>query len=301
MKAILRPQKTQYKTIILYTDPNVITYYWDRRPLMAAGFTDFDILLVGAQGGRAGDAWGQSSGDRAYSSAGGGGGSLRLKGKLKDLPLDVTQFYVGAVGFNGADSGSNEAPAGGGNDGTQSGMINGFVYEAHGGTGGIGADFNFTSTTDFSRVGEGGDGGGNSAGLGSGGLGGRSIKTDPDGNVAGTAPSIGNYAVGSGGGGSLVVGGGHGGGGGPGRVKTGGTTRGPALAGSDGNAGAPTWSTGPGGAAGTNSGGYGGGYNIGDFLPGVPLETADVYGSYIGADGLDTSGHPNGVVCIKVS
>lgn len=294
----MRPQKTQYKSIILYTDPNVTTYSWDRRPLMSAGFTDFDIILVGAAGGRAGTAWGQGSGDRAYSSGGGGGGSLRLKGKLKDLPNDVTTFWVGAVGFNGADSTSNEAPAGGGQNGTHTGMQNGLTYEAYGGTGAIGADFNITTSEDFSRVGEGGDGGGNSAALGSGGLGGRALKTDPQGNVAGTAPSAGVYTVSASG---FIVGGGKGGGGGPGKVKIASSIKAPPYSGSDGHTGAPTWTTGPGGAPGTNDGGHGGGYNIADFQPGVAPENADVYGSWVGTGGVSGDSSPDGVVCIKVS
>jgi len=291
----MRPPKTQFKSIFIFNDPLVAQVFWDRRYSMMAGYTDYDVFIVGAAGGRSGDAWGEVSSDRAYASGAGGGGSLRLKGKLSALALDVSIIGVGAEGAAGATSASNEAPAGHGQAGGSSVFQNGVIYEAHGGGGALGADFNITTSSDFTAAGEGGDGGGNSAGLGAGGVGGRATKSDPDGDVAGTAPSIGTWAVG---GVAPVVGGGHGGGGGPGKVKVAG--RGliaPPYAGSDGTSGAPTWCTGFGGAPGTNGGGDGGGAGIGDFLPGVPLEAADIYGSGQSA----APNNPGGVVCIKVS
>jgi len=253
------------------------------------GYTDYEVFIVGAAGGRAGDAKGQISGDMMYSCGGGGGGSLRLQGKLLALTNDVSQIAVGAAGVIGADSPSFEAPAGNGTDGGNSTFINNVVYEAHGGKGAIGGDYDFTTSRDVVTVSEGGDGGGNSAGLGTGGTGGRALKTDPDGDVAGTAPEIGNLITG---GVPPVVAGSFGGGGGPGKVKIGGSLKAPPYAGADGAAAAGAIFVGPGGAASTNWGGFGGGANIGYY-------TGNFEGEYYGCG---ASGyHKDGVVVIKLS
>lgn len=272
----MRLDKTQVPSIVKFDTPGWAGYFVKDLHVMA-GYTTYEAMLVGGRGGRSGDAWGQTSGERAYSSGGGGAGSLQLAGKLSEMVSGNTLINVGAKGADGLDSGSNEAPAGHGVAGGYSRiLINGVFYVAEGGLGAIGADWDITASRDFVTRAEGGNGGGNSAGLGTGGVGGKAVMTDPQGDVPEVPATNGTWVAG---GAAPVVGGGRGGGGAYGRVKTvSKPNAGGAGTGAWGNNGAPYNYSGKGQSAGTNDGGHGGGAKIYGYEPDTPLEFITQYG-----------------------
>ena len=71
---------------------------------MMFGYTDYDVIVVGAAGGRGGKLVGSGGGltQTSYGSGGGGGASKRRQGKLIDLSPNVS-VVVGAVGAKGPD------------------------------------------------------------------------------------------------------------------------------------------------------------------------------------------------------
>lgn len=194
---------------------------FDRSLYSEAGYTDYEAILIGACGGESGEAYGNSAQTIIQrKNAGGGGGSLRLKGKLASLPA-VTPVTVGSGGTNGADSGtrSKAGDGGKGGDTTFDGHI---AYGGGGGGGGNWSITQFGSQIFLDVRGEGGFGGGNNANLGTGGSGAVSGAKSGTADANGTAidggdpPVNGTYVVGSPQ--FEVIGGGRGGGGGTGAV-----------------------------------------------------------------------------------
>jgi len=286
MKVIMRTDKTQVKS----------QYYWvketgtfDRRAALAAGYKTYDVILVGASGGRSGTATGTSGGYQ-YANGGGGGGSLRLSGRLIDLP-DVSTVVAGEHGVGGDASTKAEAPAGNGTDGEASSFN---AYSAFGGKGAKGSDYDYTSSRDFETLGKAGDGGGNSAGLGVPGVGGTPYKTDPQGNVAGVPPTSGSYVAG---GVAPVIAGGAGGGGGYGRTSnTNASTANP----TPGEVGAYPGPLQAGGTAeATNWGGGGGGARVNSLYDIPDYDPATRFGTYSTSTMTDVS--PDGAVVLVLS
>lgn len=290
MKIMMRPDKSQQVTVLKYTTPG---YYEYRKMLhLLTGFTTYEALLVGGAGGQSGQALGNAS-SRQYQCGGGGGGVLRLSGPIADLP-SISALVVGGPGANGADSLSNEAKAGNGEDGGDT-LFN--AHMAYGGGGAIGGQYAIsgsggTLSRQYPTNSEGGDGGGNSAALGTGGAGGRAARLEQEPGTAevinSTAPTMGTYVVG---GVAPVIGGGVGGGGGPGdclEVINVGQSTGQARAGGAGNH--PDLSSAA-GNSGSTSGGSGGGANV-QTITGV----AEEYGT-----SKPSGGNPNGVLYIEFS
>ena len=271
MKTIMRLQKTQVNPVKEYTTPGVVEFKPDL--YIMAGYKEYDATIIGACGGRAGYAQtdAKKDGDKAvsYGGGGGGGGLLRLHStliSLKDLGVAIN-VAVGAAGATGANGGA-DAKAGDGGDGGQSSL---YAWVAYGGEGGIGGDYNSTvyspptvntDLIDVTTRPRGGNGGGNSAGLGAGGVGGLGAMYEmpasgvPN-DTASVAPTTGTYVAG---GVAPVIGGGKGGGGGNGRVTDFGTGQSSPRAGTAGSSGSPL--SGAGGPAATNEGGYGGGAEL---------------------------------------
>lgn len=272
----MRLQKTQLpsekKLVIGQTNLGDLNF---RRSLYSvAGYANYDVTLVGAAGGKSGNGAGSSSANMAYGAGGGGGGLLRVVGSLKDLPENV--FMIpGTAGAHGTDS-SNTKKAG---DGIKGGDSQFNTLKAFGGDGGIGGRIDQVGGGVGYVPSEGGDGGGNSLGMGGGGIGGNKGGYPPP-----TAPTTGTSEI------SGSTYGGIGGGGGTGRTKVNNSNENDAQDGRNGNNGNSV-----GGLAGTvasSKGGSGGGANIKIFTGSA---TDEVYGSY--ATGAD----PNGVVYLKLS
>lgn len=219
MKAIMRLDKSQVSAVARFEGSGV--FRSDLR--IMAGYKTYDAILVGAAGGKGGFAISKGSPVRykMYPCGGGGGGSLVLRGNLADIP-SVTTVQVGRVGADGLDGGP-DAKAGDGTPGENT-VWNGRT--AFGGGGGIGGDFTSTVYTkptvnvdkvDVTTRPLGGNGGGNSAGLGTGGIGGKMYMNEIPSNgvpveTAGVPATAGTYIVGSPT--PDVIGGGVGGGGG---------------------------------------------------------------------------------------
>lgn len=276
MRMLMRLQKTQ----VLSIQKNHIggsSGVFKKHIFELAGFTQVQITLVGGAGGRSGNAYGTNPANNvAYGGGGGAGGSLRLTLPLSALAPEVA-WSVGKAGGTGKD-GSNGVRAGQGGNATDS--VFG-TYKAFGGNGALGGLVKIETNGDwfYDRT-LGGYGGGNSANLGDGGLGGGRGTSTPA-----AAPTDGTI-VSSGG----VVGG-KGGAGGIGKVLTAGTTRAAAQPGSDGHVGLGNVYRALGGGTSSGRGGFGGGFNLGPVLGGP----AEYYGSGV-------SGHsPDGVVLLQLS
>lgn len=135
------------------------------------GYTHFDVICIGAGGGRGGGIDTANTGTlvRSYGGAGGGGGFHRVHGILSALP-DSVPIVVGAAGTLGAEHASNPANCTDGGDGGGS-SFNATTCRASGGKGGkkVGSNAWPAST----NVANGGDGGvGNRIVAGGGALGG---------------------------------------------------------------------------------------------------------------------------------
>jgi hypothetical protein len=287
MRLAMRPQKHQAQLPAYFKFENSGDF--DRTKPSMFGFTDYEALLIGGAGGRSGSADGRTiSGTTSYvkSSGGGGGGLIHVKGKLVDLSI-LSPAVVGAAGGNGADSGNGVKASNGSNGGNSS-----FAgFSAFGGKGGKGGKYDITADGVATCTGgQGGDGGLNSAGYGTvgvgaltstanGSFGGSQIATD------GTAPTQGVVATGSG----DVIEGGGGGAGGAGRVRLFDQNQEVASDGSTGNTGPGNYD-GFGTPASSGLGGTGGGANAVDWL-GFPL-------NYGVAEALAFAG---GVVFIRVT
>lgn len=190
-------------------------------------YTHFEVICIGAGGGRGGGINTANTGTlvRNYGGAGGGGGFHRVRGLLSALPA-LCPVVVGAAGTPGSDQVSNPALTTDGGDGGGS-SFNSTTCRASGGKGGKRAQSNSTTVTTQAH---GGDGGvGNRVIAGGGALGG----------VAGTPSATGPGTPGtSGADGTLfqdVGKGGGGGAGGVGKYGSGGTTLNAATSGGRGS------------------------------------------------------------------
>lgn len=172
----------------------------------AQGYTHFDVICIGAGGGRGGRI-NAVSGIENYGGAGGGGGYHRVRGLLSALPLDCP-ITVGDPGAAGTDHASNPALTTDGADGSPS-TFNGTTCRASGGKGGKRAASNSNTVS-------------TNADGGQGGLGDRSIAGGGAvGGDAGTPTALGPGTPGTDGAdGTFFQDIGEGGGGGAGGVRT---------------------------------------------------------------------------------
>ena len=311
MKMQMRLDKSQVSDSVTprYLTPG--SYSFDRSLLSMAGYTKFDVMIVGASGGKCGTAWGNTSQTIDMKRCGGGGGgALRIQGNLVDLAA-VTPIVVGAAG---ADAAADSTTRGKAPDGAPGGASTFGKYTASGGKGAVGGNWDRVLTAIFGgseyhiypgdildssgniighKVSVGGAGGGNNQNLGSGGAGGQCsymIANDSS-NVtldAGDGPvsaQNGHWVTGSPASDGTIVSGGFGGGGGPGDSDTYGTHF-DQRPGGDGSLEGPS---GPGGPGGSAVGGNGGGADIGD-VTGVP-------GTYRGSG----TGVGNGAVVFNIT
>ena len=271
MKAAMRLDPSQVARTVKYSVPASGTI--NRDLLIAAGLTHFDVMLIGAPGGRAGDATGTSNKIIEFGSGGGGGGSLRIQGNLVDLPQAIP-FSLGSPGSDGANVG-NDTTAGAGSDGGDAVF---HTWTAFGGKGATGGKSTVVGSTPTSSVtSKGGAGGSNSLALGTGGAGGHGA--DYDQNEIMTSPTAGTWAV------SGSNGGGRGGGGGRGAGWIGGfnppyQTMGNSQAGAAGASGGDGNQNSPGGGVAGNNGGTGSGANA------KPLTGVNEYYGGMGQNGL---------------
>jgi len=168
------------------------------------GYTHFDVICIGAGGGRGGGI--NTDGPshvRNYGGEGGGGGFHRVRGLLSILP-DVTPVVVGNKGADGSNHGSDPTLTTNGSDGGYS-SFNDPTCRASGGKGGKHVASNSTTVSTDADGGEGGLGNRTAAGGGAdGGVAGTPSPTGPgtpgtDG-VDGTYNTV-IYDIGEGGGG----------------------------------------------------------------------------------------------------
>jgi hypothetical protein len=139
---------------------------------VTAGYTNVDVMVIGAGGGRGGNADGtepeHSYHIKNFGGQGGGGGYRRFQGVLEVLPSSV-DIVIGGPGADGTDTGDPDTTTDGGDGGTSSFGGTTFAY-ASGGKGGARAST--LSWTD-PPGGDGGDGGsGEHSDPGHGGAGG---------------------------------------------------------------------------------------------------------------------------------
>jgi hypothetical protein len=166
------------------------------------GYTDFEVLVIGAGGGTGGGIRTGNTGTqiRSYGGAGGGGGLHRVRGVLSALPA-TCPVVVGVGGDPGLDHVSDPALATDGQDGGAS-SFNGNTARASGGQGGRKVT---TNSVTVSSQANGGDGGVGDrilpGGGGAGGIAGTPTSTGP--GTPGTAGADGDWdgVVGEGGGG----------------------------------------------------------------------------------------------------
>lgn len=155
-------------------DPVVLTYFsdstFDTLSLIELGYTHFEVICVGAGGGRGGGINTANTGTliRNYGGSGGGGGYHRTRGLLSALPNSCA-VSVGSAGAPGTEHASNPALTTDGGDGEAS-TFNTNTCRASGGKGGKRAQ---TNSSIVSTLANGGDGGlGNRVIAGGGAVGG---------------------------------------------------------------------------------------------------------------------------------
>jgi hypothetical protein len=278
---MMRPQKSQI-------NPNIkvlggASRSWNRVLPMLAGYTNFNVIMVGASGGYGGKST-YNTENTGWGGGGGGGGMLRVQGPLKGLPQDTIDISAGLVGGNGTDAGKNTKGGTGATGGTSSFGS----WSATGGRGGEGGDVEYAAQLGGSGiVASGGDGGTNSKDLG---------EPPGQGGIGETAHSAPNYtlptrgSVGSVNESPLYFYGGTGGGGGTGRIRTNNQVNAEAKPGKEG-----MWAAGytcPGGPITSSRGGTGGGSDISDV---TGSEDPEYYGAPVQV------GEPDGVVFLKLS
>lgn len=187
-------------------DPLVLTFtandYLNVSNYMDIGYTHFDVICIGAGGGRGGRIDTNNTGTlvRNYGGAGGGGGFHRVRGLLSALPSGCL-IVVGNKGSDGADHTSNPDNTTDGGDG-QASTFNEITCTASGGKGGKRAQSNSTTVSTEADGGEGGLGGRGAAGGGAaGGIAGTPTETGP--GTPGTPGADGTWSndIGQGGGG----------------------------------------------------------------------------------------------------
>lgn len=169
---------------------------------MDMGYTDFEVLVIGAGGGTGGGIRTGNTGTqiRSYGGAGGGGGLHRVRGLLSALPA-ACPVVVGVGGNPGNDHVSDPALTTDGQDGGAS-SFNGTTARASGGQGGRKVQTNSVTVTSQANGGAGGIGDRILAGGGAaGGVAGTPTATGP--GTPGTAGQDGSWdgVVGKGGGG----------------------------------------------------------------------------------------------------
>jgi hypothetical protein len=159
---------------LIRPNPLILTYdadaVFEAHAAIELGFTHFEVICIGAGGGRGGGINTGSTGTqiRSYGGAGGGGGYHRVRGLLSALPFSCL-VVVGAPGLNGQDDISNPAVTTDGADGGYS-SFNGTSCRASGGKGGARVQ---TNSATAATEADGGDGGiGNRTIAGGGALGG---------------------------------------------------------------------------------------------------------------------------------
>lgn len=262
MKMAMRPDKSQYgPTLIKYTATG---QFVDRNRALMFGYRNYEMFLVGAAGGYSGQASGATYQGTftTYAAAPGGGGCLHLAGKIIDLST-VENVTVGLAGANGSSTSTVGVKAG---DGVVGGNTSFKGHSAYGGLGGVGDRWNKGPSghpDSYNSKGYGGHGGGNSAGLGAGGVRGsggwyyHSADTGSTSTTVSVVPTAGTFVVG---GTAPVVGGGKGGGGG-----TGDNTAVPGDVPRAGATGASSAHSAAGGPINVSVGGSGGGADLFDF------------------------------------
>jgi hypothetical protein len=169
------------------------------------GYTHFDVICIGAGGGRGGgiDTNGTGTLVRNYGGEGGGGGFHRVRGLMSALP-SICEIIVGEAGDPGVDDDDNPLSTTDGEDGGYS-SFNDPTCRASGGKGGKHVMSNSTSVSTDADGGEGGLGNRIAAGGGApGGLAG--TPTPPGPGTPGTPGTDGEYNtviynIGEGGGG----------------------------------------------------------------------------------------------------
>lgn len=181
---------------------------------IALGYTHFDVICIGAGGGRGGEIDTLNAGTtiRNFGGAGGGGGFHRARGLLSALP-DTCAVVVGQAGAHGQDNVVNPALTTNGEDGGYS-SFNDTTCRASGGKGGKRVQSNSDTVSTQADGGEGGIGNSIVAGGGA------------NGGTAGTPSATGPGTPGTNGADGTLIGDiGRGGGGGAGGVgKYNGTT-----------------------------------------------------------------------------
>lgn len=191
---------------LIHPDPLVIKFLtnqdFDTLNYIDLGYTHFDVICIGAGGGRGGGIDTANTGTlvRNYGGAGGGGGFHRVRGLLSALS-DLCPVVVGVGGVLGTEHASNPALTTNGTDGGYS-SFNNTTCRASGGKGGKRAQSNsVTVTTDA----DGGDGGlGNRIIAGGGAVGGQAGTPSATGpGILGTNGTDGTFFqnIGAGGGG----------------------------------------------------------------------------------------------------
>jgi len=191
---------------LIHPDPLLLSFTANQNidisDYMDMGYTHFDVICIGAGGGKGGgiDTNNTGTGVRNYGGSGGGGGYHRVRGLLSALP-DTCAIVVGAAGSDGTTDSSNPASTTNGGDGGAS-TFNGTTCRASGGKGGRRAQSNSKTVA---TVADGGDGGiGDRTIAGGGGLGGvAGTPSLPGPGTPGTAGKDGTFFqnVGQGGGG----------------------------------------------------------------------------------------------------
>jgi Glycine-rich domain len=166
------------------------------------GYTDFDVMCIGAGGGMGGGIKTGNTGTqiRSFGGAGGGGGLHRARGLLSALPTSCP-VVVGVGGAPGTEHVSDPALTSDGGDGGYS-SFNGATCRASGGKGGQKVVSNSQTVTTGANGGQGGAGDRILSGGGAnGGTAGTPTATGP--GAPGTAAQDGtwNGIIGQGGGG----------------------------------------------------------------------------------------------------
>lgn len=267
MLAAMRMQKHQVDPVKKIT----ATGSFDRSLYCMAGYLNYEVMCVGAAGGKSGNASGNTEPQSiVYGNGGGGGGVAVGSGALKDLSK-TTPCTIGVAGSDGANANYNVSAGSGGKGGDT-------TFESLIAEGGDGATGGKIGTTTFNS-GKGGDGGSNSNGVGSGGVGGSSGYYSGIGLTVLNGDSLPTD-------GTAVASGGVGGGGGRGRMVKNGTT---IRECSDGADGSVSYYQAPGASvSGDLKGATGGGANI------EPLTGTEEY--YGGG-----AGNQNGIVVLLMS
>ncbi len=193
-------------------DPQVQTFVvngvFDTQTFIDFGYTHFEVICIGAGGGRAGGIDTANTGTtiKNYGGEGGGGGYQRVRGLLSALPSSCP-VIVGLSGSPGANHVSNPASTTDGGDGGYS-TFNTTTCRASGGKGGKRAQSNSLTVTTQAHGGDGGIGNRIIAGGGAaGGTAGTPTATGPGTpGVSGVDGTIFNNIGKGGGGGAGGVG-----------------------------------------------------------------------------------------------